>query len=109
MDLGWWNRVLYWAGLEPTEYYDSNGKKRYHFKSKKHEVYCSFSPWFADSAEGGGPTLHFYEKIGPGDREEDYQKIDKEGIPKFCVDGKIRGLLEEKRKQKPRDSVSWSG
>lgn len=95
LDVGWWNRVLYWADLEPTEYYDNKGKK-YHFKSRKYDVYCSFTPWLYDDGEGGGgPALNFYQKIGYGNKKEDYQHIGK--IHKFCVEGKIRGLIDDNK------------
>ncbi len=93
----WWNRVLYWTGLEPKEYKNEKGKKDYHFKFKGRNVYCSFSDDIANGAKGSAPKLDFYERIGPGDNEEDYKKIDKEGAPKFGFDAVLRNLIKEKK------------
>jgi len=100
--VGWWNKVLSWA-LISTEYYSENGERGYHFKSRKHNVYCSFSRVQAVSGSGyHGPNLNFYIK-----RKGTYERIDE--IGKYCVDAEIRDLIEEKEKKNPRKSFSWSG
>ncbi len=98
-DTGWWDRVLYWAGLEPEE--TTKNKKRYFFRSRtidEPEVYAKFTGWIVDDAHGGGPSLNFYRKTEPGI----YEKFDE--IPKYCLEAKLRGLIKEKEEKKPR---SW--
>ena len=84
---GLWNRVLYWAGLEPVKI---DGK--YYFKKdvEGEDVYCRFSSWSVDDGETGlGEDLNFYIKD-----EEEMKKIGV--VPKFCVEAKIRGLKDKK-------------
>ncbi len=83
----WWNRVLYWADLEPEKI-----EGKYYFKKyvNDEEVYCRFSGWIVDTGRRGvQQNLDFYRKTSHG-----LEKIGE--VPKFGIEAEIRDLIKEK-------------